>query len=57
MKTGEGAKRCLPLRLDHDDFGLIHAKIMNVILSKSLARDAGGKPVPAFPRPALEAAV
>src|SRR5450631_1576247 len=27
MKTGEGAKRCLPLRLDHDDFGLIHAKI------------------------------
>jgi hypothetical protein len=39
---------------DHDDFGLIPAKIMNVIKSKSLELDAGGKPVSAFPRPALE---
>src|ERR1035437_8898097 len=39
--------------LDRDDFGLIPSKIMNVILSKSLARDAGGKPGSSFPRPAL----
>ncbi|MGH6831390.1 MAG: hypothetical protein ACREDG_09605, partial [Methylocella sp.] len=31
--------------LDHDDFGLNQSKIMNVIDSKSLERDAGGKPV------------
>ena len=40
--------------LDRDDFGLIPSKIMNVILSKNLARDAGGKPGSAFPRPALD---
>ncbi|MGP0057688.1 MAG: hypothetical protein ACLPID_00155 [Beijerinckiaceae bacterium] len=39
--------------LDHDDFGLIQSKIMNVIDSNSLERDAGGKPVPTFPHPAL----
>jgi hypothetical protein len=39
--------------LDHDDFGLIQSKIMNVIDSKDLERDAGGKPVPTFPHPAL----
>jgi hypothetical protein len=39
--------------LDHDDFGLIQSKIMNVIDSKSLERDAGGKPVSTFPHPAL----
>jgi hypothetical protein len=39
--------------LDHDDFGLIPSKIMNVIDSKSLARDAGGEPVSTLPRPAL----
>jgi hypothetical protein len=42
-------------RLDRDDFGLIPSKIMKVIESKSLARDAGAKPVSAFPRPAQEA--
>jgi hypothetical protein len=40
--------------LDHDDFGLNQSKIMNVIDSKSLERDAGGKPVSTFPHPALE---
>ena len=39
--------------LDHDDFGLIPSKIMNVIDSKNLARDAGGKPVSTLPHPAL----
>jgi TDG/mug DNA glycosylase family protein len=39
--------------LDHDDFGLHQSKVINVIDSKSLARDAGGKPGPAFPHPAL----
>jgi hypothetical protein len=40
--------------LDHDDFGLVQSKIMNVIDSKSLERDASGKPVSTFPHPALE---
>ncbi len=40
-------------RLDHDDFGLNQSKIMNVIDSHNLERDAGGKPVPTFPHPAL----
>jgi hypothetical protein len=35
-------------RLDHDDFELIPSKIMNMVESKSLERDAGGKPVPIF---------
>ena len=39
--------------LDHDDFGLNQSKIMNVIDSKSLERDAGGKPGSTFPHPAL----
>jgi hypothetical protein len=39
--------------LDHDDFGLNQPKIMNVIDSNNLERDAGGKPVPPFPHPAL----
>ncbi len=38
--------------LDHDDFGLNQSKIMNVIDSNKLERDAGGKPVPTFPHPA-----
>jgi hypothetical protein len=38
---------------DHDDFGLNQSKIINVIDSKSLERDAGGKPGSTFPRPAL----
>jgi hypothetical protein len=42
--------------LDHDDFGLNPSKIMNVIESKSLERDAGGKPVSTFPHPALAGA-
>ncbi|MGP0061126.1 MAG: sulfite reductase subunit alpha [Beijerinckiaceae bacterium] len=52
-------------RLDHDDFGLNQSKIMNVIDSNKLERDAqislrnprkldcAGKPVPTFPHPAL----
>jgi SAM-dependent methyltransferase len=43
----------LIVRLDHDDFGLNQSKIMNVIDSKSLERDAGGKAVSAFPHPAV----
>src|ERR1019366_4519179 len=39
--------------LDHDDFGLNQSKII-VIDSKSLERDAGGKPGSTFPHPALE---
>jgi threonylcarbamoyladenosine tRNA methylthiotransferase MtaB len=42
---------------DHDDFGLNQSKIMNVIDSKSLELDAGGKPVSAFPHPALDVEV
>jgi hypothetical protein len=38
--------------LDHDDFGFIQSKII-VIESKSLQRDAGGKPGSIFPHPAL----
>jgi hypothetical protein len=41
--------------LDHDDFGLNQAKIINVIDSKCLERDAGAKPGSTFPHPALEA--
>jgi hypothetical protein len=52
--------------LDHDDFGLIQSKIMNVIDSNKLERDmqislrnlrkldCAGKPVPTFPHPALD---
>jgi hypothetical protein len=50
--------------LDHEDFRLnqsisismfrlIEIDVMNVIDSKSLARDAGGKPLATFPHPAL----
>jgi hypothetical protein len=39
--------------IEHDDLGLNQSKVI-VIFSKSLARDAGGKPVPPFPHPALE---
>jgi hypothetical protein len=52
--------------LDHDGFGLNQSKTMsetsdmsdvsvNVIDSKVLERDPGGKPVPTFPHPALAA--
>jgi hypothetical protein len=34
-----------PLALDHDDFGLNPSKIINVIDSKNLERDAGGVPL------------
>jgi hypothetical protein len=40
---------------DHDDFGLTQSKIMNVIDSNSLERDASGKPVSTTLHPALEA--
>ncbi len=50
--TTELARR-LRTDLDHDDFGLNQSKIMNVIDSNNLERDAGGKPVPTFPHPAL----
>jgi inorganic triphosphatase YgiF len=39
--------------LDHDDFGLTRSKILNVIDSNNLERDAGGKPLHTFPHPAL----
>ena len=39
---------------DHDDFGS-KSKVMNVIDSNKGERDAGGKPVSTFPRPALVA--
>jgi hypothetical protein len=54
-----------PRALDHDDFGLIQSKIMNVIDSNNVERDmqislrnlrkldCAGKPVPTFPHPAL----
>jgi hypothetical protein len=42
--------------LDHDDFGLNQSKIINVIDSKSLERDAGKKPNFTLARPALAAA-
>ena len=35
--------------LAHDDFGLKHTKIASAIDSRSLERDAGGKPVSPFP--------
>jgi hypothetical protein len=47
-------RRAGAFSLDHDDFGLNQSKIMNVIDSNNLERDAGGKPVPTFPHPALE---
>jgi len=40
---------------DHDDFGLTQSKIMNVVYSKGLEGDAGGKPVSAFPHPGIAA--
>jgi hypothetical protein len=43
--------------LDHDDFGSSRPKIMNVIDSNILERDAGGKPLRTFPHPALAAAI
>jgi hypothetical protein len=39
--------------LDHDDFGSNRSKIMNVIDSNILERDAGGKPLHTFPHPTL----
>ena len=40
-------------RTNHDDVGLEQSNIMNVIDSQRLERDAGGKPLRTFPRPAL----
>jgi putrescine transport system ATP-binding protein len=40
---------------DHYDFGSNRSKVMNMIDSKSVERDAGGKPVSTFPHPALGA--
>ncbi len=39
--------------LDHDDPGSNRSRIMNVIDSNILERDAGGKPLRTFPHPAL----
>jgi hypothetical protein len=39
--------------LDHNDFGPNRSKVMNVIDSNALERNASGKPVVTFPRPAL----
>jgi hypothetical protein len=43
----------LLVSLDHDDFGSNRSKIINVIDSNILERDAGGKPLHTFPHPAL----
>jgi hypothetical protein len=43
----------LPKALDHDDVGSTRSDVINVIDSYKLERDAGGKPVPTFPHPAL----
>ncbi len=43
--------------LDHDDFGLHQSKIMNVIDSNNLERDAGEKPASTFFHPALGLAI
>ncbi|HRO00674.1 double-strand break repair helicase AddA [Nitrobacter sp.] len=43
-------------RPDHDDPGSNRSRIMNVIDSNILERDAGGKPLHTFPHPALEEA-
>ncbi len=40
--------------LDHDDFGMTQSKLMTVINSKSLERDADGKPVSTFLHTVLE---
>jgi hypothetical protein len=40
--------------LNHDDFGLNPSKIIKLIDSKGLERDAGGKPVSTFPHHALK---
>jgi hypothetical protein len=42
--------------LDHTMIGFNQSKIINVIDSKSLERDAGGKSGSTFPHPALAAA-
>jgi NADH-quinone oxidoreductase subunit M len=39
--------------IDHDDFGSSRSEVVYVIDSRDSERDAGGKPVSAFPRPAL----
>jgi thiol-disulfide isomerase/thioredoxin len=41
--------------LDHDELGSNRSKLVNVIDSKVLERDASGKPDSTFPHPALEA--
>jgi len=38
---------------DHDDLGSDRSKVVYVIDSRNSERDAGGKPAPTFPRPAL----
>jgi hypothetical protein len=40
--------------LNHDDFGLNPSKIIKLIDSKGLERDAGGIPVSTFPYPAFK---
>ncbi len=47
------SNKCRIDALDHGDFGLNQSKIMNVINSNNLNRDAGGQPVLTSPHPAL----
>jgi serine/threonine-protein kinase len=61
-RRGGGAARAqMPRRppagraLDHDVLGPNRSKFMNGIESRSSERDAGGKPIPGFPHPALVA--
>jgi len=43
--------------LNHDDFGLNPSKIIKLIDSKGLERDAGGKSVSTFPYPAFKCVI
>lgn len=50
---GENHLPGAPAAPDQDDFRLKQPKIMNLIDSNNLVRDASEKPVPTFPHPAL----
>ena len=55
-KTPTGQNEIIAvLTLDHDEFRSVRSEVINVIDSFKLERDAGGKPVPTFPHPALSA--
>ena len=53
--AGEDLLMAQPPAPDHDDFGSKRSKIMSMIDSNILERDARGKPLHTFPHPALVA--